>query len=81
MRCTVQLFAGARDRIGRGSIEVELPEAADVAELRRRLVAEYPNLADVVPRAMLAVDAEYAKDDACLSPMSEIALIPPVSGG
>lgn len=81
MLISVQLFAVARDRVGRGSIQVELADAATVGELRGRLMADYPQLAEIVPRAMLAVDTEYARDDVCLRPASEIALIPPVSGG
>ncbi len=32
-------------------------------------------------RALIAVDAEYAADDATITPKSQIAVIPPVSGG
>jgi molybdopterin converting factor subunit 1 len=81
MQVSIQLFAAARDRVGRSSIEVELPERATVGELRRGLATGFPVLADIVPRAMLAVDTEYARDDVTLRPSSEIALIPPVSGG
>jgi sulfur-carrier protein len=81
MLINVQLFAGARDRVGRNSIQIELAENSTVQDLRGRLVADYPTLADIVPRAMLAIDAEYAQNDGAIRPASEIALIPPVSGG
>ena len=81
MRIDVQLFAGARDRLGRGSVQLELSDDATVADLRRRLTTDFPVLADLVQRAMLAVDAEYASDNQSLRSASEIALIPPVSGG
>lgn len=81
MIVSVQLFAAARDRIGRSSIQVELGETSTVKELRSRLCNDYPQLKDIVPRAMVAVDTEYARDDHRLKATSEVALIPPVSGG
>ena len=81
MQVSIQLFAAARDRLGRSSIQVELGDTATVAELRKRLTADFPDLADIVPRAMLAVDTEYARDDARIRSTSVVALIPPVSGG
>ena len=81
MLVSVQLFAAARDRIGRSSIQVELGEPGTVKELRNRLCDDYPQLREIVPRAMIAVDTEYARDDQRLEATSEVALIPPVSGG
>lgn len=81
MLVSVQLFAAARDRIGRSSIQVELGETGTVKELRSRLRDDYPQLEDIVPRAMMAVDTEYARDEQRLRPGDEVALIPPVSGG
>jgi len=34
-----------------------------------------------VPHALWAVGAQYANDDTALNENSEVALIPPVSGG
>jgi molybdopterin converting factor subunit 1 len=81
MQVSVQLFAVARDRVGRSSIEVEVGESATVAELRERLCAQFPQLEGIVHRATVAVDAEYAGKDQQIQATSEIALIPPVSGG
>jgi len=81
MLVSVQLFAAARDRVGRSSIQVELREAATVGDLRSRLREDYRDLSDIVPRAMVAVDTEYARDEQQIRPGSEVALIPPVSGG
>ena len=81
MLVSVQLFAAARDRAGRSSIQVELPEAATVKDLRSRLCEDYGQLNDIVPRAMVAVDTEYARDEQQIRAGSEVALIPPVSGG
>jgi molybdopterin converting factor subunit 1 len=79
VRLEIRLFAIARQRIGGSSIEIEVPDSATVADLRTAL-ANTP-LADILPSLMIAVDSEYAKDDQALTPASEVALIPPVSGG
>lgn len=80
MRVTVKMFAAARDAVGQ-SVAVELRDRATIADLRDKLIIDYPQLADLVRRAMFAVDASYASDDSVISSESEVACIPPVSGG
>ena len=81
MRLRIALFAVARERAGRGVIEVEVSEGATVADLRTAIAAEYPALATLLPATRIAVNADYARDDFPLPAAAEIALIPPVSGG
>jgi len=81
MKRTVLLFAEARQATGADRVEVDLPEPADVATLRRELSRQYPSLASAVERAMFAIDAAYATDATVVPPDQEVALIPPVSGG
>jgi molybdopterin converting factor subunit 1 len=81
VRINVRLFAVARQRMGSSSLVVDLPDPATVADLRRALAEAAPSLADLLPSLMVAVDSEYADDHWMISPASEIALIPPVSGG
>ena len=45
------------------------------------LIALYPRLADLMGKCAVAVDAEFATDEAPLTEGAEIALLPPVSGG
>ena len=77
----VKLFAVAKDLIGNESLEVELPEAATVSQLRTALESQFPQLSTIISHLMIAVDAEYANDQTVLTENSEIACIPPVSGG
>jgi molybdopterin converting factor subunit 1 len=76
MQVTVRLFAMLRERAGARQVELELPEGARV----RDALAALDGLADGLPLVM-AVNREYAPEDAPLSPGDELALIPPVSGG
>jgi len=81
MTIRVRLFALARELAGRDELAVELADGRTVADLRRALVEAVPALDRVVGHSLLAVDAQYAGDETRLDEQSEIALIPPVSGG
>ncbi len=82
MTVHVRLFAILRERAGRDSLELELPDGATVADALAALERE-PGLEDVIGRMPLraAVNREYAPTDALLRPGDEMAVIPPVSGG
>jgi molybdopterin converting factor subunit 1 len=80
-RVRVRLFALARERAGRAELDIDLPDRATVGDLRRALTEHHPSLSSLLPSAMVAVDAEYASDDRELSSASDVAIIPPVSGG
>ncbi|HZU60283.1 MAG TPA: molybdenum cofactor biosynthesis protein MoaE [Solirubrobacteraceae bacterium] len=76
MRIAIRLFASLRERAGRDVVELDLPEDARVADA----LAGLGELLDGLP-VVLAVNREYAPQDAPLHPGDELALIPPVSGG
>jgi molybdopterin converting factor subunit 1 len=81
MKVRVKLFAVARELAGRDELIVELPQGATVCDLRSVVVTAAPALANIVPHALWAVGAEYAGENTPINEQSEIALIPPVSGG
>jgi molybdopterin synthase catalytic subunit len=78
----VRLFAILRERAGRDSLELELPDGATVADAIDALAGE-PGLEDVLERLPVAaaVNLEYAAPEAALRAGDELALVPPVSGG
>jgi len=82
MIATVRLFAILRERAGRDSLEIELPEGATVGDAFERLAAA-PGLGELVERLPLrmAVNREYAAAGTAIAPGDELALIPPISGG
>ncbi len=82
MTVTVRLFAILRERAGRDSVEIELPEGATVGDAFERLAAA-PGLGELVARMPLrmAVNHEYAGDATRIDPGDELAVIPPISGG
>ena len=81
MRVRVLLFAAARQLAGRDVAAIDLPEGSTVADLRRVLAERHPPLSAILAQTRFAVDAEYATDGTVLSEKSEVACIPPVSGG
>ena len=81
MGIVVKLFAGAKRRAGRESIEIELPAPVRIGDLRQALSANCPELAPWLPAMMIAVNCEYASDGQVIPDGAEVAVIPPVSGG
>jgi molybdopterin converting factor subunit 1 len=81
MMVTVRMFARAKDLAGADAITLELSEPATVDDLRRRLAAAYPRLQSLLAHSVFAVNDEYADAHADITPETEIALLPPVSGG
>ncbi len=77
----VLLFATLKERVGQSRLTRTLPPGATVADLRRDLAAAYPQAADALARALVAVNQTYAADDDPLPEGAEVALFPPVSGG
>ncbi len=90
MKVRVIAFATASDILGREALELTLPEAAGLSELRAELTARHPNLETLWERLAVAIDGELvrmppsggtARGEARLSDGCEVALLPPVSGG
>lgn len=81
MRVAVKLFAVAKQLAGTETVEVELPADATVGQLRAALAGQYPVLSEVLSRVTFAVNQAYATDQTKVMPDSEVACIPPVSGG
>jgi molybdopterin converting factor subunit 1 len=81
MTVTVRLFAKLREIAGADAVAVDLPPRATVADLRQRLAVLLPDAASLLERSAVAVDHDFAAETAGLGAASEIAVIPPVSGG
>jgi molybdopterin converting factor subunit 1 len=81
MKVRVKLFAAARELAGSDTLELEIAERPTLAELRLAVGKRVPALQRILSHALWAVDAEYAADDYVINERSEVALIPPVSGG
>ena len=76
MKVRIRLFATLRERAGADQVELELPEEASVRDALELL----GNITSDV-RVVMAINQEYADENAVLRAGDELALIPPVSGG
>jgi molybdopterin converting factor small subunit len=81
MRLRILAFASASDAMGAVESVLDLSPGARVGDLRRELLARHPGLAALLPRLAIAIDGEIVVGDRELTEGSEIALLPPVSGG
>jgi MoaE-MoaD fusion protein len=72
----VRLFAGLRERAGTGELQLELADAARVADVWPAL-----ELGEEPAGLLYAINRTYAESAQELAEGDEVALIPPVSGG
>ncbi len=66
---------------GGDAVEVELPAGATIGTLRQALLQQAPSLASLSRHMLFAIGTDYADDAHTLDDGSEVACIPPVSGG
>ena len=77
----VRLFALARQLANCDTLSLTVPERATVSDVRRGLVEACPALTGLMSQMLVAVNSEYASDETPVPLGSEVAVIPPVSGG
>ena len=81
MKVDVLLFASLRDLAKSDRISVDVAENATVGDLLVSISSQYPELKDRVAISRVAVDDRFSCSEDQISAESELALIPPVSGG
>jgi molybdopterin converting factor subunit 1 len=81
MEIKVRFFAAPREALGKGELEVTLPEGTTVADLIERLKAEYPILRAYTRFLSVAVNKAYVGWETKLHDGDEVACLPPVGGG
>ena len=80
MKLKILAFGIARDIFGADKIYLEMDENATVKDLKETLEQKYDTLKKI-RSYFVAVDEEYSEENQVLTSESEIAIIPPVSGG
>lgn len=80
MRIRLLAFATAADALG-PERDLDFPSGATVADLRDRLLSDFPSLGRLWPRLAIAIDGRLARLDEEIPDGAEVALLPPVSGG
>jgi molybdopterin synthase sulfur carrier subunit len=80
MSVTVLLFASYADALGAGSLAVDLPANATVADVLAELRTR-PGAERLPPSPLVAVNQRYASPTSAVRSGDEVAVIPPVAGG
>jgi len=78
---TILLFAGLREAAGSETVCVEISAGCTARELLGVLERQIPALRGRVTGARVAIDQAFADPAELIHATSEVALIPPVSGG
>lgn len=81
MAVRVLFFAGAREQVGTGQVDLDTIPGEPLSALLDRLCALYPALGRLRGSSFVAVNQEYARPETILNDGDEVAWIPPVSGG
>lgn len=76
----VSLFAGMAEAAGRRRLDIPW-RGGTVADLRAALARQCPAVGPLLARSAIAIDGRYAADTAVVSVGTDVAVIPPVSGG
>ncbi|MEZ5815807.1 MAG: molybdopterin converting factor subunit 1 [Hyphomicrobiaceae bacterium] len=82
---TLLYFAWVRERIGRASETLEVPErlltVADLVDWLRKRGPEYEAAFQRPDLVRAAIDQQHVKPDAGIAGAREVAFFPPVTGG
>ena len=81
MQIEVLLLAAAREAAQSNSVQIEVAADARAADVITAIGLVVPEIVELLPSCRLAVDNCYVGVEHAVTPGSEIALIPPVSGG
>ena len=83
-RLVVRMFAGARERLGVETIEIEVDLPISVRQLKEAIAINFESLSSYVEFGRIAINNDFVCDSELIDKersQSSIALIPPVSGG
>ena len=81
MQVKVLFFGRLKDLVGADEERVELPAGASVGDLAAHYRGRVERWSEFQPSLAVAVNQEYADEEARLNAGDEVAFLPPVSGG
>ena len=81
MKVRVKLYAAFREALGRDEVELDMPDDATVAQVRRKLVEQFPKFGALGETGLVAINQEFVRGEARVRDGDEVVFLPPVSGG
>ena len=76
MSVNARFFASLKERVGYGSVSVDVAEASCVRDVWYAVTGEGPG-----EEVLVAINKEYADFDAAVVDGDEVAFFPPITGG
>ena len=80
-RVKLLFFATIRERMGVKSLELDIPTSLTIQGLKEKLSGDHPQVKESMKSVLVAINHEYALDEAVIPQNAEIGMFPPVSGG
>lgn len=77
---SISLFAGMAEAAGRRRLEIPWG-GGTVSDLRAAVADAAPAIVPLLAKSAIAVGGRYARDEDAVAAGSDVAIIPPVSGG
>jgi molybdopterin converting factor subunit 1 len=77
----ILFFAQVQERLGQPLGSYLLPDATTAEAILAHLGERHPEIAQLLPRCRIALDQSFVRGPLTLTETSELAVIPPVSGG
>jgi molybdopterin synthase catalytic subunit len=81
MKVKLLFFANLKNIVSKSKVDLDLPDGANVLQLREIILGIYPQLNEVFPNVIVSINQEFAFEDDLIPDGAEIAFFPPVSGG
>lgn len=77
----VLFFAHLRELSGQQKINLEISASTDISTFKKILMEKFPRLKPAMDTIIIAINQQFAVDDAIIPDGAEVAIFPPVSGG
>lgn len=77
----VKLFGLFTEIIGKREITIMMSNGTTVGNLKKKITEMYPSLGLADIPFVFAVNRRVAREDASVTSLDEIAILPPISGG
>jgi len=76
-----EFYSRLREIVGASTLEISLPDNAQVGDLVRQLLSEYPKLRDFQNSMLFGIGVDFVEKNHALCDGDIIAIMPPVQGG
>jgi MoaD family protein len=81
LKVRAEFYSRLREITGASSVDITLPEGANVRELMEKLFSNHPRLRDFEKSMLFGIGLEFVDLEHVLEEGDTIAIMPPVQGG